>query len=92
MTRFIPAAAALALAAAGVAAGPAQAEGARAVSDPYQWLEGVEDPKALEWVKQQNAKAEAELAGTPEFRRLESELLAIYDSDDKIPAVYKQGD
>nr|WP_246123057.1 prolyl oligopeptidase family serine peptidase [Luteimonas wenzhouensis] len=88
----MPAAAALALAAAGVAAGPAQAEGARAVSDPYQWLEGVEDPKALEWVKQQNAKAEAELAGTPEFRRLESELLAIYDSDDKIPAVYKQGD
>ncbi|TWG90687.1 prolyl oligopeptidase [Luteimonas sp. J16] len=91
MTRLIPAAATLALAA-GLAAGLAHANEEMAVSDPHQWLEGVEDPMALDWVRQQNAKAEAELAGTPEFRQLESELLAIYDSDDKIPGVYKQGD
>ena len=63
-----------------------------AVGDPHQWLEGVEDPKALEWVKAQNAAAEAELAATPEFRRLEADLLAIYDSDARIPAVSKQGE
>ncbi|KAF1712037.1 S9 family peptidase [Pseudoxanthomonas kalamensis DSM 18571] len=75
------------LAAAGAA--PAQEP---PVSDPYQWLEAVTDDKALDWVREQNAKAEAELAATPEFRQLESELLAIYDSDAKIPGVYKQGD
>ena len=91
MSKFIPVSAALALAM-GLAAAPVHANEEAAVSDPYQWLEGVEDPKALEWVKAQNAKAEAELAATPEFRQLEADLLAIYDSDDKIPGVYKQGE
>ena len=95
MARFvvkpIPMSATLALAV-GLATGLVHANEEAAVSDPYQWLEGVEDPKALEWVKAQNAKAEAELAATPEFRRLEADLLAIYDSDDKIPGVYKQGE
>lgn len=91
MAKFIPVSAALALAM-GLAAAPVHANEEAAVSDPYQWLEGVEDPKALDWVKAQNAKAEAELAATPEFRQLEADLLAIYDSDDKIPGVYKQGD
>ncbi|MDQ3494363.1 MAG: prolyl oligopeptidase family serine peptidase [Pseudomonadota bacterium] len=62
-----------------------------AVSDPYQWLEAVEDPKALAWVRAENAKAEAELASTPEFKRLEAEILAILDSDAKIPVVQKIG-
>ncbi|TWT18222.1 S9 family peptidase [Luteimonas marina] len=91
MTKLIPVSAALALAI-GLSVGPAHANEEVAVTDPNQWLEGVEDPKALEWVKAQNAKAEAELASTPEFKRLEADLLAIYDSDDKIPGVYKQGE
>ncbi len=89
--KSIPMSAALAFAV-GLATGPVHANEEAAVSDPYQWLEGVEDPKALEWVKAQNAKAEAELAATPEFKQLEADLLAIYDSDDKIPGVYKQGE
>ena len=76
----------------GLAAGAAHANEEAKVSDPYQWLEGVEDQKALAWVKAQNAKAEQELASTPEFKQLEADLLAIYDSDEKIPGVYKQGD
>src|SRR5690606_34664649 len=91
MAKFIPVSAALALAM-GLAAAPAHANEEAVVSDPNQWLEGVEDPAALEWVKAQNAEAEAELASTPEFRQLEADLLAIYDSDDKIPGVYKQGE
>src|SRR5690606_33003751 len=62
------------------------------VTDPHQWLEDVEGEKQLAWVREQNAKAEAELADTAGFKALEADLLAIYDSDDKIPGVYKQGD
>ncbi|PBS11545.1 S9 family peptidase [Lysobacteraceae bacterium NML93-0792] len=76
---------------AGMSMGAASAQEA-AVSDPHQWLEAVTDEKALDWVRAQNARAEAELAATPEFKQLESDLLAIYDSDDKIPGVYKQGE
>ena len=75
-----------------LATGAAVAQEAPAMGDPHQWLEGVEDPRALEWVRTQNARAEAELAATPEFRQLEADLLAIYDSDERIPGVYKQGE
>jgi len=91
MAKLIQVSATLALAI-GLSTGLARANEEDAVTDPNQWLEGVEDPKALEWVKAQNAKAEAELASTPEFRKLEADLLAIYDSDAKIPGVYKQGE
>ncbi|QOW19361.1 S9 family peptidase [Lysobacter ciconiae] len=74
-----------------VAMGSAHAQEAP-VSDPYQWLEDVEAPKALEWVKARNAAAEAELAATPAFKQLESQILAILDSDAKIPYVEKIGD
>lgn len=79
---------------AAMAAPDADAESAEetAVSDPYQWLEGVEDPKALDWVRAQNAQSQAELAATPEFKKLEADILAILDSDAKIPAVEKIGD
>ena len=60
--------------------------------DPWLWLEEVEGEKALDWVKARNARTEAELADTAEFRRLESELLSILDSDAKIPYVQKIGD
>ncbi len=61
-------------------------------SDAYAWLEGVENPKALDWVRSENAKTEAELAATPEFKKLEGEIRAILDSDAKIPGVEKIGD
>ena len=38
--------------------------------DPHAWLEDVQGEKALDWVKARNAKAEAELATTPEFKTL----------------------
>ncbi len=72
------------------AADAQQAESQQA--DAYQWLEGVEDAKALEWVKAENAKTEAELTTTPEFKKLEGDIRAILDSDAKIPGVEKIGD
>ena len=63
-----------------------------AAADPHQWLEDVTGEEALAWVREQNAAAEAELAQTPEFQELEAELLAIYDSDERIPGVSKMGE
>jgi len=78
-----------AIALAVVMPGLIHAEGS--MTDPYLWLEEVEGAKALDWVRAHNAKTEAELAATPEFKALESELLAIYNSTERIPDVYKQG-
>ncbi|TWI01775.1 prolyl oligopeptidase [Luteimonas cucumeris] len=74
------------------AAGGAVAADTPTSDDPYAWLEGVTDTRALDWVKAENAKTEAELAATPEFRKLEGEIRAILDSDAKIPGVEKIGD
>ncbi len=60
-------------------------------SDPHAWLEDVQGEKALDWVKARNAKAEAEIAGTPSFKTLEAQIRAILDSDAKIPGVEKIG-
>lgn len=80
--------------AAGLAAttGSTFAEEAAAVTDDkYAWLEDVTGEKPLEWVKAQNAKAEAEIATTPEFKQLEGRILTMLDSDAKIPGVEKIG-
>ena len=60
--------------------------------DPYAWLEDVDGEKSLAWVRQQNVKAEAELASSAEFKQLENDIRAILDSDAKIPGVDKIGD
>jgi prolyl oligopeptidase len=62
-----------------------------APADPYLWLEGVTDEKALDWVRERNAKAEAEIASTPAFKTLETDLRAILDSEARIPGVQKIG-
>ncbi|KAB7772543.1 prolyl oligopeptidase family serine peptidase [Xanthomonas maliensis] len=63
-----------------------------ATHDPYLWLEDVSGAKALAWVKAQNAKTEARLAGTANFKQLESSIREVLDSDASIPYVTKQGD
>jgi len=75
------------------AAGSALAdETATVTNDSHAWLEEVTGAKPLEWVKAQNAKSEAEIASTPEFKQLEGRILAMLDSDAKIPGVEKIGD
>src|SRR5262249_43790550 len=59
--------------------------------DPNLWLEEVTGKKALDWVKKQNAESMAELTKSKEFKALEKRLLAILDSDDRIPFVSKAG-
>ena len=62
------------------------------VEDPYLWLEDVTGDKALDWVREQNAESGSTIESAPGFAKLEDDLLAIMDSDDKIPHVYKQGE
>jgi prolyl oligopeptidase len=61
-------------------------------TDPYLWLEDVTGDRALAWVKQQNAESTTELAGTPEFKALETRLRRILDSRERIPLIEKRGD
>ena len=54
-------------------------------SDPYQWLEDVTGPTALDWVRERNAEALATLSGTARFEDLRTELRQVLDADDRIP-------
>ena len=83
---------AAAVANAQTADGPPAKQEPAVADDPYQWLEDVKGDKAIAWVRQHNAKTEAELATTPQFKQLESDIRAILDSDAKIPGVEKIGD
>lgn len=58
--------------------------------DPYLWLEDVEAEKSLDWVLARNA--ENPLAKDPDFESVRSELLAILDSNARIPYVNKMGE
>lgn len=68
---------------------PAEAE---LETDEFLWLEEVTGEKALDWVRQQNAVTQKRYDDTPEFKQLQADLLEILDSDERIPAVSKQGD
>ncbi len=61
-------------------------------ADPFQWLEDVTGDKAIEWVKARNAKSQARMEADPSFNALREDLLAILDSDARIPFVSKQGE
>jgi len=88
MSRFAPVCLLAGLVA---AAGATAAEEKNEVTDRYAWLEDVTGEKPLQWVRAQNARAEAEIAATPQFRQLEADIRAILDSDAKIPGVEKIG-
>jgi len=60
--------------------------------DPFLWLEDVTGEKAIEWVKARNAKSQAKMEADPKFNALREDLLAILDSDARIPFVGKQGE
>ena len=59
--------------------------------DPYQWLEEVLGEKPLAWVKERNAESVGELTRSEQFRALDHRILAILDSDARIPAIQKIG-
>ncbi len=62
-----------------------------APEDAYLWLEDVTGEKSLDWVRAANASTAKELEGTPAYKALEGDLLAILDSKAKIPYISKAG-
>ena len=62
-----------------------------ATDDPYLWLEDVTAPKSLDWVRARNAVTQQALETDPAFDTLRDDLLAILDSDARIPLVEKMG-
>ena len=93
MPRLVHACQAIALAAglAAVAGKTLAEETTPVTDDTHAWLEDVTGEKQLQWVRTQNAKAEAEIAATPDFKQLESRILKMLDSDAQIPYVQKIG-
>ena len=61
-------------------------------TDEHAWLEDVEGAAQLDWVRERNAGEAARLAATPEFAATHERILAILDSDAKIPDVAKIGE
>jgi prolyl oligopeptidase len=52
--------------------------------DPFIWLEDKDGPKAMAWVKEQNAKTLPVLEGDPHYKTLYGDALAIAQSEDRI--------
>ncbi|EMY33372.1 glutamate--cysteine ligase [Arthrobacter crystallopoietes BAB-32] len=59
-------------------------------ADDFTWLEEIHGPEPLGWVRRQNARTEAKLVDDG-FRDLEQDILAVLDSEDRIPSVTKRG-
>lgn len=52
--------------------------------DPHLWLEEIEGERALDWVREQNARAQAELEADPRFAPMHAEAKAILTSRERI--------
>ncbi len=56
-----------------------------AAEDPHAWLEAVEGPEALAWVRGQNARSLAQLEGDERYAGLRAQALAVVTATDRIP-------
>jgi prolyl oligopeptidase len=52
--------------------------------DPHLWLEDIDGERALDWVRAQNAKSQAELEADPRFAAMHAEARAILNSKERI--------
>ena len=53
--------------------------------DPYLWLEQVDSPRAMDWVRAENAKTAAVLEKDARYPLLYKEALTIAQAQDRIP-------
>ncbi len=54
-------------------------------TDPFIWLEARRSPRAMSWVKKQNAKTLPVLEKVPEYAPIHRQLLKIFASKQRIP-------
>ena len=57
----------------------------RAAEDPFLWLEDVNGPRAMAWVKAENAKTLAVLENDPHFAGFYADALQLAEAKDRIP-------
>jgi prolyl oligopeptidase len=60
--------------------------------DPYLWLEGVDDDKALDWVRAENKSTAERLKSGPLFDELYAEAKATLNAASRLPDVYQEED
>ena len=53
--------------------------------DPFLWLEQINDPRAMDWVKAENAKTSAVLEQDARYGALRQSALALAQANDRIP-------
>ena len=70
--------------------GIAAASSAWAADDPYLWLEGIDDEKALEWVKAENESTFKRLKASPLFEELYAQAKETLNSTSRLPSVSQQ--
>ena len=63
----------------------------RDAPDDLQWLEDVSGDRALDWVRAQNQRTQAELTARPEYAPTRAQLLEVLDARDRIPFVTRRG-
>ncbi|KIS28746.1 prolyl oligopeptidase [Arthrobacter sp. SPG23] len=74
-----------------VSGAPSPAGKAPEPTDENIWLEEIYGEEPLAWVREQNARTE-DLLEDADYERLESRILEVLDSTDKIAMVGKHGD
>ena len=60
--------------------------------DDLLWLEDVLGERALDWVRAQNARSQAELTARPEYAPTRADLLDVLNARDRIPSVSRRGE
>lgn len=62
------------------------------VEDPYRWLEDLDSPEVVTWLRAQNAYARAVLERIPSRRDVAAEVRALYESVEGLGALQRSGD
>ncbi|TAM58143.1 MAG: S9 family peptidase [Rhodanobacter sp.] len=63
----------------------------RAGEDPYLWLEDIHGARPMAWVKAENAVTAKRFLDNAEFTKTRDGILAVLDSDARIPEVSRMG-
>jgi prolyl oligopeptidase len=53
-------------------------------TDPFQWLEDIDSPRAMAWVEGQNARSAKRLESDPRYETFHAQARAIFTAKDRI--------
>lgn len=64
----------------------------QASADPYAWLENIESPESMAFVKSANAITRRVLESDPRFPFIKQDILNILQNSDRVPAISMEGE